>query len=1054
MAQGILTGGQGETIQGNFIDRVSGPATWESGSNTYNESWLNHDLYISGNQMTISNNFFGRSYGGLGIQALGVDNSLWDNNITYDDSAGGFTLHGNNNLVEHYIDLSPTAMGVAFWSGDTGNVLENSYIEAEIPLLANGSPTIGGFTVQNDTLNTTTVFGSHSIDFRGQQIAPSDTYMGGNTWIGFNEWVMLLGSTWEYFTNHQDFANFLAQTTGTNWEQSSNAVNLSTTFGYNALNAQMDGSMTWTGAPDAIRAYVAATLAAAGGAPVLVAQAVNHTYNFQAGTPISIPASQGLLAGSSDAEGFGLTAALVAPPANGQVTVNADGSFTYTPTAGFSGTDSFTYRVEDANGATATATVTLLDPPSPAGGFTVNAVEGADSGGQTVATFTDPMNLAPASYSATITWGDGSTSAGTISASGGVYAVQGDHTYIETGNYTVGVTVVYPDGLSGTAASTAAVADAALAAGSASAGGGVEGTTPTSLIAPFTDANSRAPASDFSGTINWGDGVTTTFTSSAMSGSGGNYTVSGSHQYAAEGNYHIAVTVNDAGGNSTTISGSTIVAATETSVNAGALVVTNPAGQNAALTVAYNGVANAFTLSDPNNFFGTAIPGATVSADGHSVSVPAGTFTNSITLNMGGGGVNSVTVNLANGFADAVICMAGAAATALTVDLPGGLTLPAVTLAADSGGIVAPLMASGPSLASPGFQAAGLTLIPTLSSAPVPGTQFTVISNVTTTPIAGTFADLPLGGVILASYMQSTYWFRANYAGAGNNLVLTAIPNPTPVVTVIEAGGTFNGDSFSATAAVTDPSITSTGGIQPAELAGATPTCTYYAGNDTSGTNLGNTAPAQAGTYTVVASFAGSTDYAPASGQTTFTIAQATPTVVVTDASGTYTGNPYPATAAVNGGVSLEGVSATLTYYVGNGTGGTNLGGTAPSAAGTYTVVANFAGSTDYAPASGQTTFTIAQVTPTVAVTDAGGTYTGNPDPATSTINGGVSLEGVSPTYTYYLGNGTGGQNVGNTAPARRAATPWWPASPAARTTLPPAARRPSPSPRRRRPWW
>ncbi|MGH9177313.1 MAG: Ig-like domain-containing protein, partial [Acidimicrobiales bacterium] len=40
-------------------------------------------------------------------------------------------------------------------------------------------------------------------------------------------------------------------------------------------------------------------------------------------------------------------------------TLNADGSFTYTPEAGFSGTDSFTYTASDGNGGTDTATVTI-----------------------------------------------------------------------------------------------------------------------------------------------------------------------------------------------------------------------------------------------------------------------------------------------------------------------------------------------------------------------------------------------------------------------------------------------------------------------------------------------------------------------------------------------------------------------------------------------------------------------------------------------------------------------------------------------------------------------
>ena len=52
---------------------------------------------------------------------------------------------------------------------------------------------------------------------------------------------------------------------------------------------------------------------------------------------------------------------LISGPANGTVVINEDGSFTYTPDEGFSGTDSFFYRVADADGddSTATATITV-----------------------------------------------------------------------------------------------------------------------------------------------------------------------------------------------------------------------------------------------------------------------------------------------------------------------------------------------------------------------------------------------------------------------------------------------------------------------------------------------------------------------------------------------------------------------------------------------------------------------------------------------------------------------------------------------------------------------
>ena len=44
-----------------------------------------------------------------------------------------------------------------------------------------------------------------------------------------------------------------------------------------------------------------------------------------------------------------MTAAVVTGPANGSLTFNSDGSFTYTPNAYFNGTDSFSYRVNDGN---------------------------------------------------------------------------------------------------------------------------------------------------------------------------------------------------------------------------------------------------------------------------------------------------------------------------------------------------------------------------------------------------------------------------------------------------------------------------------------------------------------------------------------------------------------------------------------------------------------------------------------------------------------------------------------------------------------------------------
>ena len=54
-----------------------------------------------------------------------------------------------------------------------------------------------------------------------------------------------------------------------------------------------------------------------------------------------------MLATTRDVEGSTLTAVLVTGPAHGTLTLNANGSFTYTPDANFNGSDSFTYKAND-----------------------------------------------------------------------------------------------------------------------------------------------------------------------------------------------------------------------------------------------------------------------------------------------------------------------------------------------------------------------------------------------------------------------------------------------------------------------------------------------------------------------------------------------------------------------------------------------------------------------------------------------------------------------------------------------------------------------------------
>jgi hypothetical protein len=86
----------------------------------------------------------------------------------------------------------------------------------------------------------------------------------------------------------------------------------------------------------------------------------DDAYVVQMDTPLSIVAP-GVLANDGDQDGDTLTVQTspVSGPANGGVVLATDGSFTYTPVGGFTGTDSFTYRVDDGTGRTADAVVTI-----------------------------------------------------------------------------------------------------------------------------------------------------------------------------------------------------------------------------------------------------------------------------------------------------------------------------------------------------------------------------------------------------------------------------------------------------------------------------------------------------------------------------------------------------------------------------------------------------------------------------------------------------------------------------------------------------------------------
>lgn len=137
-------------------------------------------------------------------------------------------------------------------------------------------------------------------------------------------------------------------------------LNANGTFTYTPVPGFV-GTDTFTyvandGLADSAAATVTITLAAVNKAPV----AANDNYSVNQDTVLTVgTAAQGVLSNDSDENPASLTAKLLTGPANGTLTLNADGTFAYTPTIGFYGTDSFTYAASDGALDSSPATVTI-----------------------------------------------------------------------------------------------------------------------------------------------------------------------------------------------------------------------------------------------------------------------------------------------------------------------------------------------------------------------------------------------------------------------------------------------------------------------------------------------------------------------------------------------------------------------------------------------------------------------------------------------------------------------------------------------------------------------
>jgi len=354
---------------------------------------------------------------------------------------------------------------------------------------------------------------------------------------------------------------------------------------------------------------------------------------------------------ASVAWGDGTTSAGVVSGASGSFTVS--GTHTYASIGNFTATVSVTH-VPTSTTVTATSTAHVV-PGLAAMGVTFTATPNVAFNG-VVATLTD-TNLTDtgASFTASIAWGDGTTSAGNVAGGGGSFTVVGTHTYAATGNFTVTVTITHvATAITVTATSTAKVLKALAATGATLTA--IQGVPFTASVATFTDTTLTDTPASFNVNVAWGDG---TSSAGSVTGGAGSFTVDGTHAYAAAGTFTITVTITHTGTGETATATSTATVSSQ--LAASGLAFTAVSGVAATYTVASVTDAN---LSDTAASFTASIDWGDGTAPSAGSLVDGGTpgvFLVTGSHTYVGAGTHTVTVSVTSTLSGAT---AGATATA------------------------------------------------------------------------------------------------------------------------------------------------------------------------------------------------------------------------------------------------------------------------------------------------------------------------------------------------------------------------------------------------------
>src|SRR5205823_5369346 len=122
----------------------------------------------------------------------------------------------------------------------------------------------------------------------------------------------------------------------------------------------------------------------------------------------------------------------------------------------------------------------------------------------------------------------------TFNSTSKVFSVSGSHTYASDAVYTIQTTISHDTAPDALAQSTATITNAPVVATGGVSINAIEGTsTGNQVLATFTDPGTPGPTSEYTASIDWGDGSTTT--AGTITLNTGVFSVSGAHAYAKKG---------------------------------------------------------------------------------------------------------------------------------------------------------------------------------------------------------------------------------------------------------------------------------------------------------------------------------------------------------------------------------------------------------------------------------------------------------------------------------------------------------------------------------------